>query len=91
MAAIDRRRGKWRAQVRRGGYALTKTFEAKLDAEKWSREAERLIDIDVDPRARRFSPRDSFSSLIHQLQTSRARGCESHVRRRLQFTMVMTN
>ncbi len=64
MATIDRRRGKWRAQVRRRGHSLAKTFQIKSDAEKWAREAERAIDMDLDPTSRRITTKDSFSSLI---------------------------
>lgn len=64
MATLRRRRSKWRAQVRRGQHALSKTFALRIDAEKWAREIERSIDQDLDPTAHRFSARDSFASLI---------------------------
>jgi integrase len=64
MATISRRRGKWRAQVRRGAHALSKTFLLRIDAEKWARECERSIDMDIDPAARLFTTKDSFASLI---------------------------
>lgn len=64
MATISRRRGKWRAQVRRGPHALSKTFLLRADAEKWARECERSIDMDLDPAARLFTTKDSFASLI---------------------------
>lgn len=64
MASIDRRRGKWRAQVRRQGHALIKTFAFKHDAEIWVRDAERSIDQERDPTIRRPSRKDSFASLI---------------------------
>jgi integrase len=64
MATISKRRGRWRVQVRRGGHAVSKTFSVRADAEKWARDCERSIDMDLDPRARRFSSKDSFASLI---------------------------
>ncbi len=64
MATISRRRGKWRAQVRRQQHALSKTFVNRSDAEKWSREMERSIDQDIDPTSRRFTSKDAFSALI---------------------------
>jgi len=64
MASIDKRRGKWRAQVRRQGHTLIKTFTLKHDAEVWVREAERAIDQERDPSVRRVSKQDTFASLI---------------------------
>jgi hypothetical protein len=58
MATIDRRRGKWRAQVRRRGHGLIKTFAVRSDAELWAREIERAIDMDIDPSARRLSTKE---------------------------------
>jgi len=64
MASIDKRNGNWRAQVRRGGQTLTKTFGMKADADAWARDIERAIDKEVDPRARQLTAKDSFGSLI---------------------------
>ncbi len=68
MASIDKRRGKWRAQVRWQGHTLIKTFTLKHDAEVWVREAERAIDQQRDPPGslfgRRVSKQDTFASLI---------------------------
>lgn len=64
MASIDKRRGKWRAQVRREGHQLCKTFLLKADAEGWARDIERDIDREIDPSVRRVSKKDSFGSLI---------------------------
>lgn len=64
MASIDKRRGKWRAQVRREGHQLCKTFLLKADAEAWARDIERDIDKEIDPSVRRVSKKDSFGSLI---------------------------
>ncbi len=45
MATFRKRGTKWQAQIRRDGYPnLSKTFHAKEDALRWSRETERLID-----------------------------------------------
>ena len=46
MAAIDKRsNGRWRVRIRnRRAPALSKTFTRKLDAEKWSRATEILIE-----------------------------------------------
>lgn len=65
MASIDKRKGNWRAQVRRGGRSLIKTFRMKADAEAWARDIERAIDRDLDPTARRVTTKDSFASLIN--------------------------
>lgn len=64
MASIDKRRGKWRAQVRRDGHSICKTFQRKSDAEEWAREIERSIDKQIDPTTRQVSRKDSFASLI---------------------------
>jgi integrase len=66
MASIDKRYGGWRAQVRRGGRTLTKTFRMKADADAWAREIERAIDKDIDPTTTRISTKDTFGSLIRR-------------------------
>lgn len=66
MAAIDKRKGSWRVQVRRGRRSLNKTFRMKADAETWARDIERAIDMDIDPTTRRITTKDSFASLINQ-------------------------
>ena len=50
MASVDKRAGSWRAQVRRAGKVLTKTFRMKADAEAWARDVERAIDNDIENR-----------------------------------------
>ena len=41
MASFRQRGGKWQARVVRDGHPdQTKTFEAKVDAEKWARSLE---------------------------------------------------
>ena len=64
MASIDKRRGKWRAQVRREGHTLCKTFQRKGDAEAWARDIERTIDQEGDPSVRSLRRKDDFASLI---------------------------
>lgn len=64
MASIDKRRGKWRVQVRREGHKLCKTFQLKSDAEAWARDAERRIDKEIDPSIRPVSKSDTFATLI---------------------------
>jgi integrase len=45
MASFRQRNGKWQARVIRDGYPdQTKTFESKVDAEKWARALESAID-----------------------------------------------
>ena len=89
MASIDRRRNKWRAQVRRDGRALCKTFQRKGDADAWAREVERTIDQGGDPTARHVRGDDTFATLIDlhidDLQAVRRplRRCKRHVLTRL--------
>ena len=64
VASIDERRGKWRAQVRRDGHAIIRTFARKSDADAWVRDTERAIDQERDPTVRRVSKKDTFASLI---------------------------
>ena len=49
MAYIEKRGNlQWRVQIRRKGYPTTcKTFESKLDAEKWARDIENEMDKGV--------------------------------------------
>ena len=60
MASIDKRKGPWRVQVRRGRRSWNKTFRMKADGEAWARDIERA----VDPLASRNTSKDSFASLI---------------------------
>lgn len=50
MATFDQRpNGKWRAQIRRTGYAAkAKTFRTKIEAEKWARALEAQLDRGVE-------------------------------------------
>ena len=67
MASIDRRPGgKWRAQVRREGHALSKTFVSKADAQTWVRERESAIDRGEDPSVGQRHLDGTFGSLIEQ-------------------------
>ena len=46
MASYRKRGGVWHIQIRRQGYpALTKTFNAKTDADRWVRGVERGLDL----------------------------------------------
>lgn len=46
MATIKKRdSGRWQAQVRRKGHALSETFALRSDAEAWARRIEGEIDI----------------------------------------------
>jgi integrase len=62
VANIRQRNGKWQVQVRRQGYApRVKSFRTKVDAERWGREQESLIDrgLQADPAdLRRTTVRD---------------------------------
>lgn len=45
MATIRKLRGRWQAQVRRRGMKpRAKSFDSKLDAEKWARDLEAQVD-----------------------------------------------
>ena len=46
MATISKKKGKWHVQIRRSFHkSIYKTFSAKSDAYKWSREVERSIEL----------------------------------------------
>lgn len=67
MASIDRRPGgKWRAQVRREGHVLSKTFVMKGDADAWVRETESRIDRGEDPVGRQATSQSTLGDLIDQ-------------------------
>ncbi|SFJ50644.1 hypothetical protein SAMN03080618_03173 [Aquamicrobium aerolatum DSM 21857] len=45
MATIRKLRGRWQAQVRRRGMKpRAKSFDSKLEAEKWARDLEAQVD-----------------------------------------------
>jgi integrase len=64
MATVQKRRNKWRVQVRRDGHNVSRTFHRKADADEWARDAERSIDKECDPSIRRVSRKDTFARLI---------------------------
>jgi len=64
LATYAKRGERWRAQVRRNGHTLSKSFRLKTDAEIWARDTERAIDRDLDPTLRRMGRTDTFGSLI---------------------------
>jgi len=46
MATIVKKRGKWFVQIRRSFHKpIYKTFVSKQDAQRWSRETERVIEV----------------------------------------------
>jgi hypothetical protein len=51
MATIISRGGKWRAQIRRDGVSLSKTFNLKRDASLWAKLTELELDRGVLPTA----------------------------------------
>lgn len=64
MATVQKRGQKWRAQIRRHGHVLSKSFHRKADADEWARDAEHAIDKEIDPSTKRISRKDTFASLI---------------------------
>jgi hypothetical protein len=66
VASIDKRKGGWRVQVRRGRRSWNKTFRMKADGEAWARDIESAADRGVDPLASRITTKDSFPSLINR-------------------------
>jgi hypothetical protein len=66
VASIDKRKGAWRVQVRRGRRSWNKTFRMKADGEAWARDIESAADRGVDPLASRITTKDSFASLINR-------------------------
>jgi hypothetical protein len=62
MVSIDKRKGNWRAQIRRGERSLTKTV--RMEADSRANEIEWSIDINIDPTSRRITSKDSFALLI---------------------------
>ena len=46
MATVDRKRGGWRVRIRRrGSLPISKQFKSKVDATKWARRVERLVEL----------------------------------------------
>jgi integrase len=64
VATFVKRGKKWRAQVRRDGHSLSKTFHRKMDADEWARDVELALDKQLDPTARQVSRKDNFGTLI---------------------------
>lgn len=57
--------GKWRAQVRRRGQQLSRSFRLKSEAEAWAREAEIAMTSCKSAKAARISEKTSFATLIN--------------------------
>lgn len=49
MATFAKRGDTWRAQVRRAGRSLSKSFATKQDAQRWARQMEAQIDVGKNP------------------------------------------
>lgn len=64
MATVQKRKNKWRVQVRRAGFTESRTFHRKADADEWARATEHAIDKDIDPSTKRISRKSTFASLI---------------------------
>ena len=46
MASIDKRNSGWLVRIRRkGSLPISKKFQSKLDATKWARRVERLVEL----------------------------------------------
>ena len=56
--------GAWRAQVRRKGRHLSKSFRLKSEAEAWAIQAERAIQLEKNPNGPSVSPKTTFGELI---------------------------
>ncbi|MBN9264121.1 MAG: site-specific integrase, partial [Hyphomicrobium sp.] len=56
--------GQWRAQVRRQGHVVSRTFRLKADAQSWAREQESRIERGQAPLTKPEMPRETFADLI---------------------------
>jgi integrase len=56
--------GQWRAQIRRHGHSLSRTFRLKADADAWVREQEGRIDKGETPMGGLPMRRETFADLI---------------------------
>lgn len=62
MATIQRREVRWRAMIRRRGHGtISRTFDARGDAEKWARRVEAAID-----RGEHVDQRESERTLLSE-------------------------
>ena len=65
MASIRKQKsGRWRAQVRRKGRAISETFVRHEDAKSWALDTERQIDRGETPLATRVARIRTFGELI---------------------------
>jgi len=65
MATFNKlRSGQWRAQIRRKGVFLSRSFRIKAQAEQWAREQEQFIDRGLAPTAATPESRETLASLI---------------------------
>jgi hypothetical protein len=80
MGTIRKRGAKWQAQVRRRGFPpLTRTFQAKSDAELWARQREAEIDrseLPPDLRALRSYTAATMLRRYEETVTPRKRGAD---------------
>jgi integrase len=62
MATSNRlRSGYWRAQVRRKGHAISRSFKIKADAEDWARDQETLIEKGLKPKGKTPETRETIA------------------------------
>lgn len=84
MASFRQRNGKWQARVIRDGYPdQTKTFELKVDAEKWARAIESKIDkgqFIIVSEAQRTTLGDLISRYLVEVTPSMKGAAEDTIR-----------
>lgn len=56
--------GYWRAQVRRKGHHVSRTFRLKSEAEVWAIDTERAVQISKNPDALQLGCRTTFGTLV---------------------------
>ena len=56
--------GYWRAQVRRKGQYVSRTYRLKSEAETWAIDAERALTTGMSPNAVSIDRKTSFATLI---------------------------
>lgn len=56
--------GQWRAQIRRQGHSISRSFRLKHAADEWARDQERRVDKGETPTGKTPAARETFADLI---------------------------
>ena len=79
MATIRKRNGRWQAQIRKSGTkAISRTFTLRQDALFWTREQERVLELQTDVLEKKKLLKKTLADLLHDYEVEVGQRLKSH-------------